>query len=155
MTGAGKKTRFKPALPISRREQREIDTFSNRIRTGVLVFDNNNLKNTVADVVKKIDRSERYVWGAIKPGRHAIEAISRLAKANKIHRACLMLLFTLRSGPKPVKDIEALAREIGVGLRTLRRASEDLVTITREGGRYGRYVWELSARTKKFFEIEG
>jgi hypothetical protein len=103
MTGAGKKIRFKPVLTISRREQREIDTFSNRVKTGVLVFDYNNLKNAVADVVKRTGRSERYVWGAIKPGRHAIEAISRLAKTNKIHRAWFMLLLTLRSDPKPVK----------------------------------------------------
>jgi hypothetical protein len=168
-------------LVPSRWHQRLLATFDRQMRIGRRVnrAPAGSRASEVERLADKYGVHERFVWGAGALERKISAPVlarweSRASgKSGKrrfpLSMARIFLVTQLRSGPLPAKEIEALARKVGISSRTLQRAAkrrclvqygldvildEPFIIKRHVGGSHGHWVWELSAAVKKIYTVD-
>ncbi|MEM9418947.1 MAG: AAA family ATPase [Planctomycetota bacterium] len=101
----------------------------------------------------------KVIWEDQPTQETADELLMQLAQAPSssaarptpaMDEAIAFLQDTLANGPKPAKQVQAEASELGISPKTLRKAREATgVTVDRLGGRYGQYQWSCPAIKQK------
>jgi hypothetical protein len=101
------------------------------------------VRSTLLDGDQRISTARMTVTGTSEiGGSELLEAMGSEDERTERDDAADFLAGELKDGPKPVKELQAAAREAGISWRTLERSKSRLAKAEHEGfGASGRWVW--------------